>query len=245
MLQREIVRKSLQGKNMLKLFGSRQVASTDKDRQHPSTESKQLTNLANLFNLYFQEHGRSAKLESAIAHELIAYGIDPMSRLSINNIQKSQDMLILSQQTHGKKKSLIIQTSGNYLVEIVWRKYISEDEAPLCTSLANLYEQYVIRIIMLETGVKISQLYKKNIRNIIKLGKVVESHRLDNLLFMTFQSFLDSNLSITETARQLKLHRNTVQYRLNKIKNMTGLDPTRFAEAVLLSEYYQAQRCKQ
>ncbi len=245
MLQGEIVRKSLQGKNMLKFFGSRQMTFANNNKQHSVTEPKQPTKLANLFSLYFQGHGRSANHQSAIVRELMAYGIDPMSRLSINNIQKSQDMLRLSQQTYDKKKSLIIQIRGGYLVEIIWRKCISEVEAPLYTSLANLYEQYAIRIIMLETGIKTSRSNKNNIRNIIKFGNAAEPHRLDNLLFMTFQSFLDSNLSITETARQLKLHRNTVLYRLNKIKNMTGLDPIRFAEAVLLSECYQTQRCKQ
>lgn len=50
----------------------------------------------------------------------------------------------------------------------------------------------------------------------------------------TLQTFFDCNLNITETADLLYLHRNTLIYRLKKVKEQTGLDPQIFTDALTL-----------
>lgn len=45
-------------------------------------------------------------------------------------------------------------------------------------------------------------------------------------------TFFDSGLSISESARKLFMHRNTLVYRLDKFQRMTGLDIRRFEDAV-------------
>jgi len=50
----------------------------------------------------------------------------------------------------------------------------------------------------------------------------------------TFEVFCQNNLNISETARSLYLHRNTLLYRLDRLKEATGLDPRQFADALLL-----------
>lgn len=45
--------------------------------------------------------------------------------------------------------------------------------------------------------------------------------------------FFENNLNISETARQLYLHRNTLMYRLEKIHKQTGLDIRIFEDAVI------------
>lgn len=40
----------------------------------------------------------------------------------------------------------------------------------------------------------------------------------------TVYKFFENNLNISETARQLYIHRNTLVYRLEKIQKLTGLD---------------------
>lgn len=50
----------------------------------------------------------------------------------------------------------------------------------------------------------------------------------------TLTQFFACNQSINHTAERLFIHKNTVQYRLNKIKDLTGYDPRVFEEAVLL-----------
>ena len=42
----------------------------------------------------------------------------------------------------------------------------------------------------------------------------------------------ENNLNISETARQLYIHRNTLVYRLEKIQKLTGLDVRVFEDAL-------------
>lgn len=48
----------------------------------------------------------------------------------------------------------------------------------------------------------------------------------------TVYTFFDNNLNISETARQLYIHRNTLVYRLEKIQKKTGLDVRVFDDAL-------------
>jgi carbohydrate diacid regulator len=50
----------------------------------------------------------------------------------------------------------------------------------------------------------------------------------------TLSCFFACNQSINKTAERLFIHKNTLQYRLIKIKEITGYDPRVFEEAVLL-----------
>ncbi|MET3290046.1 UNVERIFIED_CONTAM: hypothetical protein ABID98_002616 [Brevibacillus sp. OAP136] len=50
----------------------------------------------------------------------------------------------------------------------------------------------------------------------------------------TLDALFTNNLNISEAARSLFLHRNTLLYRLDKIKEQTGLDPRLFSDALLL-----------
>lgn len=48
------------------------------------------------------------------------------------------------------------------------------------------------------------------------------------------ETYFSTNLSLKETAEQLYLHKNTLQYRLDKIKKSTGYNPRTFKDAVIL-----------
>jgi carbohydrate diacid regulator len=41
-------------------------------------------------------------------------------------------------------------------------------------------------------------------------------------------------MNITDTAKKIYVHRNTLLYRLEKIKQYTGLDPKKFGDALQL-----------
>lgn len=51
-------------------------------------------------------------------------------------------------------------------------------------------------------------------------------------LAITAERFLENDLNLSETSRTLFLHRNTLMYRLDKIKRITGLDLKDFSDAV-------------
>lgn len=50
----------------------------------------------------------------------------------------------------------------------------------------------------------------------------------------TLQTFFDCNLQLKLCAQQLNIHRHTLTYRLNKIRELTGYDPQYFEDAVIL-----------
>ncbi len=56
----------------------------------------------------------------------------------------------------------------------------------------------------------------------------------EKYLIETVDVFFNENMSLTQTAKNLSIHRNTLLYRLSKIKKITGLDPRNFNDAVKL-----------
>jgi carbohydrate diacid regulator len=56
----------------------------------------------------------------------------------------------------------------------------------------------------------------------------------EEYLLETVEVFFDKNMSLTQTSKQLSIHRNTLLYRLDKIKKVTGLDPRKFNDAMEL-----------
>ena len=61
-------------------------------------------------------------------------------------------------------------------------------------------------------------------------GDAVDLFEEDELT--TVYTFFDNNLNISETSRQLYVHRNTLVYRLEKIQKRTGLDVRVFDDAL-------------
>src|SRR5699024_3055897 len=56
---------------------------------------------------------------------------------------------------------------------------------------------------------------------------------LDEETLITINKFFENNLNVSETSRQLFVHRNTLVYRLEKIKKLTGLDLREFDHAIM------------
>lgn len=54
----------------------------------------------------------------------------------------------------------------------------------------------------------------------------------DSEMVMTAKEFLHTSLNVSETSRNLYMHRNTLMYRLDKIERATGLDIRKFQDAM-------------
>ena len=54
----------------------------------------------------------------------------------------------------------------------------------------------------------------------------------DEEAMSTINKFFENNLNISETARQLYVHRNTLVYRLERIEKAIGLDIRTFDDAM-------------
>ena len=57
--------------------------------------------------------------------------------------------------------------------------------------------------------------------------------QLDEETRTTIDTFFANDLNGSETSRELFVHRNTLVYRLEKVKTKTGLDLRKFDDAVL------------
>lgn len=57
----------------------------------------------------------------------------------------------------------------------------------------------------------------------------------DDDLMATFDAYLSHDMNISATARVLYMHRNTLMYRLKKLRRITGVDVSSFDGAVTLS----------
>ncbi|MCR5527114.1 MAG: helix-turn-helix domain-containing protein [Lachnospiraceae bacterium] len=64
-------------------------------------------------------------------------------------------------------------------------------------------------------------------------GEDIPDH-LDDETLVTINKFFENNLNVSETARQLFVHRNTLVYRVEKVEKATGLDIRRFDDALTL-----------
>ena len=64
-------------------------------------------------------------------------------------------------------------------------------------------------------------------------------------MLQTIDMFFRKDLNLSDTARQLFIHRNTLVYRLDKVYKQTGLDLRRFDDAVTFKILYELKKCSQ
>ena len=84
----------------------------------------------------------------------------------------------------------------------------------------------------------------KEAQTAIDVGKVFDTEKsiinyenlgIGRLIYQlpTINKFFENNLNVSETSRKLFVHRNTLVYRLEKIKKLTGLDLRQFDHAIV------------
>ncbi len=68
------------------------------------------------------------------------------------------------------------------------------------------------------------------LKEVFKRGSI---ESLDHETIFTIQRFFENNLNVSKTSDKLFVHRNTLVYRLEKIKKITGLDLRQFDHAII------------
>ena len=109
------------------------------------------------------------------------------------------------------------------------------DKAALALQVGKTFnaEQNIFLYNRLRTGQLIYHLplpICENFLNEIFRGNVPTS--LDPEMLTTINRFLQNNMNIAETARQLHMHRNTLIYRIEQVEKQTGLDIRKFEDAM-------------
>ena len=88
------------------------------------------------------------------------------------------------------------------------------------------YEDFLIPLIVDNLPKEI--LVKFNKENLKKYDEIFKNK---DLVF-TAESFFKNDLNITETSEKIFVHRNTLIYRINKIKEISGFDLKKFDDAI-------------
>ena len=111
----------------------------------------------------------------------------------------------------------------------------SYKEAQMALTIGGIYdsERIVINYNNLGIGRLIYQLPKTLCKLFLKeVFREGALESFDKEILLTIQKFFENNLNVSETSRQLFVHRNTLVYRLDKIQKMTGLDLRMFDDAI-------------
>lgn len=96
-------------------------------------------------------------------------------------------------------------------------------------------EDVLVEALITQAGGRTSQLLHAR-ANALQDSMLAESQAGETVL-----SFVAHSGSISAVARELHVHRNTVLYRLNRVHEMSGLDPHHFADLFLLWASLRAQ----
>lgn len=90
------------------------------------------------------------------------------------------------------------------------------------------YENLGVGRLIYQLPVNLCQLFVKEI-----FGDDIPSE-IDEEVLTTVNRFFENNLNVSETSRQLFIHRNTLMYRIEKLQKATGLDVRVFDDALTL-----------
>ncbi len=129
----------------------------------------------------------------------------------------------------------------------------SYSEAQLALEIGRVFEgdKYILSYDTLGIGRLIYQLPSKLCELFLdEIFKKESINVLDEETIQTIYKFFENNLNVSETSRQLFVHRNTLVYRLDKIERLTGLDLRNFDDAVifkvaiLVNKYLNANSAK-
>lgn len=89
------------------------------------------------------------------------------------------------------------------------------------------YDSLGIGRLIYQLPIKLCELFLKEV---FKKGDITS---LDDETILTINKFFENDLNVSETSRQLFVHRNTLVYRLEKIYKLTGLDLRKFDQAIV------------
>ena len=104
-------------------------------------------------------------------------------------------------------------------------------------------EKYILNYATLGIGRLIYQLPTKLCELFLsEVFKKEDISLLDSETILTINKFFENDLNVSETSRQLFVHRNTLVYRLEKINKITGLDLRKFDQAIVFKVAMMVQK---
>jgi len=144
----------------------------------------------------------------------------------------------------GKKISdKIFETTGEYPYVSIGSvvndlKFVSASfkEAKMASEVGKIFEpeKTIVNYNKLGIGRLIYQLPMTLCKVFLEeVLKDISLEHLDDETFITVNKFFENNLNVSETSRQIYIHRNTLVYRLDKLQKLTALDLRNFDDAIV------------
>ncbi|MBE5928934.1 MAG: PucR family transcriptional regulator [Lachnospiraceae bacterium] len=167
--------------------------------------------------------------------------VDERSIVVIKELNESEGYEDLNKVAHvildmlNTEAMLNVRVSYGTIVNDLKEVSRSYKEAKLALEVGNIFysDKHVVAYNNLGIGRLIYQLPVQLCRMFIQEnfnGYLADD--FDEETLMTIAKFFENNLNISETSRQLYIHRNTLVYRLDKLQKVTGLDIRVFDDAI-------------
>ena len=189
-------------------------------------EGDELDRVKNVFG------GRSRDFVTAVDEKNIIV----VKAVDSENGQKELEMMakVIVDAFADKKGSNVRVSYGTIVNELkdVSRSY---KEAAMALDVGKIFfkEHQVIAYSVLGIGRLIYQLPIPLCRMFIQeIFEKKSPDEFDEETLMTINKFFENSLNVSETSRQLYIHRNTLVYRLDKLQKSTGLDLRVFEDAI-------------
>ncbi|MFS0821664.1 CdaR family transcriptional regulator [Bacillus sp. 1P02SD] len=194
-------------------------------------------------------YGNFKNLISKNVYEGLSDFIPTMNSVS-GFIDSKTFAIVLNSQIHRKETILerCFSFFNNYF------KIVQVGTGHPVNKLSQVYDAYK----EIETAIKVSDkniVWVQQLETEIVLSSIAPEKRkkfLDSIInslseewLYTITLFFENDLNISETAKQLFIHRNTLTYRLDKVLEITGYDPRKFSDAVILRIALYFQRFNQ
>ena len=175
--------------------------------------------------------GKTKDFVTAVDERNIIVVKELTAKESYEDVQKTAEVII---DSFGERGDEIRVSYGTIVGEIkeVSRSY---KEAGMALDVGKIFfeEKNIIAYSALGIGRLIYQLpiplCKMFIKEIFD-GKALDD--FDEETLSTINKFFENSLNVSETSRQLYIHRNTLVYRLDKLQKSTGLDLRVFEDAI-------------
>jgi carbohydrate diacid regulator len=148
--------------------------------------------------------------------------------MGLKSDQVHKKLLHLRKQLDHKDGKFVIATSSPIHQ---WESIrVAYQEAQLTLRFGDSQAEPVIYFSSVETKALVHEIPKRHQDRLVSKFSASWNKKTKQ----TLESYFENNLNISKTVRKLGIHRNTMIYRLEKIKQDTGYDPQNFRDAMLL-----------
>ena len=199
--------------------------------------------LQNLITAYKERFDKDNFIKNLLLDNLLL--VDIYNRAKKLHIEQNARRIVFIVETKNEKdngaletiRTLFVAKSKDFITAVDEIKEVSKSykEAKMALDVGKIFysEKVIIAYNHLGIGRLIYQLPLPLCKMFIKeIFEGKSPDEFDEETLSTINKFFENSLNVSETSRQLYIHRNTLVYRLDKLEKSTGLDLRKFEDAI-------------